>query len=132
MPADPYIYIDDNDETLESFSIDQDHAYMLPILKQALSINPKLKFLATAWTAPSFMKDKNRLFGGDFLSTYTDLYATYLSMILIAYKDEGIEFDFMTTQNEPKVGFLLTPIWGIKETSGSVISGHKIQSYFVG
>ena len=113
MPADPYIYIDDNDETLESFSIDQDHAYMLPILKQALSINPKLKFLATAWTAPFFMKDKNRLFGGDFLSTYTDLYATYLSMILIAYKDEGIEFDFMTTQNEPKVGFLLTPIWGI-------------------
>ena len=102
MPADPYIYINDNDDTLESFTIEPDRDYMLPILQQALNINPNLKFLATAWTAPSFMKDKNRLFGGDFLDQYTDTYSSYLSMIVAAYRNEGIVFGYMTTQNEPK------------------------------
>lgn len=56
MAEPPYTYSQKNDYSLASFSIDNDIAYFIPILKQALEINPALKFIATPWSAPGWMK----------------------------------------------------------------------------
>jgi glucosylceramidase len=40
------------DPTLAAFSIDHDHAHILPLLRQALSLNTHLKVMATPWSAP--------------------------------------------------------------------------------
>ena len=44
-------------------SIEKDKKYFIPILQQALRINPKLKFVATPWSAPGWMKWENTLYG---------------------------------------------------------------------
>ena len=56
MAEEAYTYSAKNDFNLDSFSIDKDKEYFIPILKQALSINPELKFIASPWSAPSWMK----------------------------------------------------------------------------
>ena len=56
MAEEAYTYSQKNDYNLDSFSIDKDNEYFIPILKQALSINPQLKFIATPWSAPGWMK----------------------------------------------------------------------------
>ena len=43
-------------KSLETFSIERDTEYFIPILKQALELNPSLKFIATPWSAPGWMK----------------------------------------------------------------------------
>ena len=53
----PYSYDDlppgQTDPTLSKFSINHDTAYILPILKQALALNPSLKFMANPWRPPA-------------------------------------------------------------------------------
>ena len=61
MAEPPYTYSQKDDYSLGSFSIDKDREYFIPILKQALEINPALKFIATPWSAPGWMK-VSRLF----------------------------------------------------------------------
>ena len=41
----------------------KDRAYYLPVLKQAKEINPGLKFIASAWSAPKWMKKSKSLNG---------------------------------------------------------------------
>ena len=38
------------------FSLDPDKADVIPIMKQILAINPKIKTLASPWSAPLWMK----------------------------------------------------------------------------
>ena len=42
----------ESDSALANFSLAPDSAAKLPLLKQALSINPKLKLMASPWSAP--------------------------------------------------------------------------------
>src|SRR6202046_3723689 len=44
------------DPTLADFSIAHDQAYIIPILQQALSINPSTTIMATPWSPPGWMK----------------------------------------------------------------------------
>src|SRR6185295_3493722 len=52
------------DSALAHFSIDPDRAEKLPALKQALAINPQLKLVASAWSAPGWMKSSGSLYQG--------------------------------------------------------------------
>ena len=107
--VEPYTYDDlqscqENDFNMVSFSIQKDQDFIIPIIKQALSINPSLKIMATPWTAPAWMKTTNSLFGGEFRqgSNYQQAYATYFVKFIQAYQNEGIQIDAITVQNEPK------------------------------
>lgn len=44
------------DVNLEHFSIAHDRAYILPLLQQAVKLNPQLKFIASPWSPPEWMK----------------------------------------------------------------------------
>ncbi|WAQ99108.1 NEG1-like protein [Mya arenaria] len=104
----PYTYDDltnnhDTDFDLNHFSIDNDRAFVLPIVKEAKSINPNLRILATPWTAPAWMKTSHNIFGGDLNGDgrYLEAYAKYFVRFIQAYQAEGIHIDYLSLQNEP-------------------------------
>lgn len=110
-----YTYCDDwdgVDVTMPTFTIQKDREYIIPTLREALAINPKLKFIASPWTPPASMKSTNSLIGkpNGVLSTFVGnstnytAYANYFVKFLKAYADLGIPIWAVTTQNEAGYG----------------------------
>jgi glucosylceramidase len=101
----PYTYDDQplgsTDPLLTSFSIAHDEAYSIPILQQALLLNPKLKVMASPWSAPAWMKSPETLYGGALKSEYHEAYASYFVKFIQAYAAKGIPIYAITVQNEP-------------------------------
>jgi glucosylceramidase len=97
-----------NDCTYEDvpgdFRIDRDQEYIIPLLKEALSLNPRLKIMGSPWSAPAWMKDSGKLAGGRLIDSdrIYDLYAQYFVRYIQAYASEGIMIDAITLQNEPQ------------------------------
>lgn len=89
------------DPDLEGFSIAHDQAYILPLLRQAFEINPQLRFMASPWTAPAWMKSPHTLAGGRLDPAHHAAYAAYLARFVEAYEAEGIPIHALTVQNEP-------------------------------
>lgn len=97
----------------------QDESFdLLPMVKQALAIkqkqtDPSLKIIASAWTAPPWMKDNKDWYipgspennynggGGMLLPEYESIYADYLIKYLDAYRDQGVDIWGITPVNEP-------------------------------
>ncbi len=87
---------------LSDFSIEPDLKYTIPLIKDALNINPNIKFLASPWSPPKFMKNtKISILGGKLLDKYKSTYAKYLAKYIKSYSDLGINIDYITIQNEP-------------------------------
>jgi len=129
-----YSYLDQiGDTKLESFSLNPDYEGfksskhpgivdenydLLPMIKEALAIKSKqndkeLRIVASAWTAPSWMKDIEDWFipgspennyqgtGGSLKPEYEEAYADYLLEYLEAYRSEGVDIWGITPVNEP-------------------------------
>ena len=97
----------------------QDAAFdVLPMIKQALAIKKQqqssdLKIIASAWTAPSWMKDietwhdpgrKENNYqgtGGVLKDGYEQYYADYLAKYLEHYNNQGVKIWGITPVNEP-------------------------------
>ena len=88
------------DPQLERFSIEHDHAYILPIVRRAREINPDLFLFASPWSPPGWMKDNNAMFGGTIRAHYLGAYANYFVKFLQAYQAEGVEVNAVSSQNE--------------------------------
>lgn len=100
--AELYTYDDtDNDTELKDFSIDRDRKYILPIIKEILTINPAITFFASPWSPPAWMKTGNSLGGGFMREKYLDCYGDYVVKFITAYEAEGIHIHAFTPQNEP-------------------------------
>lgn len=89
------------DETLQYFSIDHDRVDIIPLLQEALSINPDIKVMASPWSAPGWMKTTDALIGGQLKPQYYPVYGEYFAKFIQAYKEEGIDIFAITPQNEP-------------------------------
>lgn len=95
-----YSYSKKND--LSDFSIKKDFEYIIPLIKDILKVKPNVKFLASPWSPPQFMKNTKMLsFGGKLLNNYKSTYAEYLSKYILEYKKIGINIEYITIQNEP-------------------------------
>ena len=58
---------------LSDFNIERDKKYIIPFIKDAQKVNPNIKFLASPWSPPSFMKNtKIRILGGKLLNLAAD------------------------------------------------------------
>lgn len=92
------------DNSLSQFSIARDTNTIIPLLKQALAINPSIKIMASPWSPPAWMKSGLSMIGtlgGTLnLSAYTP-YAGYFVKFIQAYQAEGIPIYAVTPQNEP-------------------------------
>jgi glucosylceramidase len=89
------------DVDLEHFSLDPDRKDLIPVLKEILAINPRLKIMGSPWSAPAWMKDNNNTKGGSLKPEYYSVYARYFVKYLQQMKAEGINIDAITPQNEP-------------------------------
>ena len=102
--AEIYTYDDGpNDTELKHFSIERDRAYILPMIKEIISIKPDLKLFASPWSPPGWMKTGGSICGGVMRQKYIKTYAEYIIKFIKAYKAEGINISVITPQNEPEV-----------------------------
>jgi len=98
-----YTYIEEGDEKLETFSIDHDRQYRIPLIKKAIeAAGGTLLLYASPWSPPAFMKDNgSMLHGGKLLPEFRDAWALYYTRFIKAYEAEGIPVWGITIQNEP-------------------------------
>lgn len=94
----------ETDSLLTHFSLSEDTLHLIPILKKALAIQPKLKIMATPWSPPIWMKTNKASKGGRLLKQYYASYALYFVKYIQAMKKQGIKIDAITMQNEPEHG----------------------------
>lgn len=97
-----YTYVKDDDAALESFSVEPDRKFRIPLIREALAINPQMKLFASPWSPPAWMKDnRNMLRGGKLRPEHRQTWADYYVKFFQAYQAEGIRFWGLTVQNEP-------------------------------
>lgn len=89
------------DPQLERFSLAPDQAYLIPVLKEILAINPNIKILGSPWSPPAWMKTNNNSKGGSLKPEWYDAYANYFVKYIQGMRAEGIRIDAITIQNEP-------------------------------
>lgn len=90
------------DVDMVNFSLEPDKEYLIPALKEILSINPDIKIMGSPWSAPVWMKSNNSTVGGRLEEPFYDAYAQYLARYIKEMQKEGIEIDAITVQNEPE------------------------------
>jgi glucosylceramidase len=95
---------DQTDYQMQRFSIAHDEAKILPLLRQAKSINPSIQIIATPWSPPAWMKTNASLVGGELKDSpeIYKAYALYLRKFIQAYGAAGVRVDAITLQNEPQ------------------------------
>lgn len=89
------------DMRLERFSIEHDRADILPLLKQALRINPLIRMMGSPWSAPGWMKTSGSMIGGSLRKEAYPAFALYFRKYVEAYAREGVPVHYVSMQNEP-------------------------------
>jgi len=89
------------DSELAHFDIEAGDLEVIPLLQEILVINPKIKIMATAWSAPPWMKTGRSFRGGKLRTDCYAVYAAYLVLYLKEMRDRGIAVHAITPQNEP-------------------------------
>jgi glucosylceramidase len=104
----PYTYDDlpagQTDYQQRDFSVTHDQSQILPLLREAEAINPRLRIIATPWSPPAWMKTSQSLIGGRLIDDpriYRS-YALYLLKFVEAYRANGVTVNAITVQNEPQ------------------------------
>lgn len=90
-----------SDLTLANFSIAHDSAAIIPLLKQAISLNPNLKVIAVPWSPPAWMKTSATMNGGSVDPAQFAPLAQYFVKFVQAYHAQGIPIYAVLPQNEP-------------------------------
>ncbi|SFC11524.1 glucosylceramidase [Alkalibacterium subtropicum] len=98
-----YDYIEENDETLETFNMDREEKWVLPTLRRAQEIaGEPLTLVASPWSPSAWMKTNGeRNNGGKLKKEYYTLWAQFIARYLKEMKDKGFETFAITVQNEP-------------------------------
>ncbi|SHL93887.1 glycoside hydrolase family 30 protein [Mucilaginibacter sp. OK098] len=91
----------ETDPELKKFSLATDEANLIPVLKQILAINPKIKILVSPWSPPAWMKTNGETHGGHLKPEYYKTYARYFVKYINGMRARGITIDALTIQNEP-------------------------------
>jgi glucosylceramidase len=99
------------DVSLAGFSIDHDKQLLIPFVQAAQAVKPTIRFWASPWTPPTWMKDApfsagkapSPFDGGTMKSDDTTMaaYAQYLIKFVEAYAQQGIAVEAISPQNEP-------------------------------
>ena len=106
--------IADADTDLSGFSIQGDiDANIISTLKDILEINPNIRFFASMWSAPAWMKKNGSIIWEsgqvepELKDEYYEVLADYYCKFIRAYEAQGIPIAAVTLQNEPdvKIGY---------------------------
>jgi glucosylceramidase len=122
-----------NDINLTQFNITQDLKTTIPILKQALAIDPGLFIMASPWSPPAWMKLNGSMDGsggaagnsGLAANAYQPL-AQYFVKFVQAYAAQGIPVAAVTPQNEPLNGTANYPGMDFNQPSETSFIGKNL------
>ena len=99
--SESYTYIEEGDAELNTFNIEHDQQFKLPLIKEAFKRADNLKLLASPWSPPGWMKSTNRMVrGGKLLTEFYQPWANYYVRFIAAYAAEGIPIWGLSVQNE--------------------------------
>lgn len=92
----------EGDYAMESFSIDRDKKYIIPAVNKAKERSAELKFFASPWSPPTWMKFPKVYNYGRLVQTEENLkaYALYFKKFIEEYKKENINIAAVCPQNE--------------------------------
>lgn len=101
--SDSYTYVAENDLSLQTFSVDHDRKYKIPLIKKAIAAaGGKLTLFVSPWSPPAWMKDNNdMLHGGKLKPSAAEAWANYYVKFIRAYEKEQIPVWGLSVQNEP-------------------------------
>jgi len=83
------------------FDLGPDKADVIPVMKEILAINPKIKIMGSPWSPPLWMKTTYDARGGMLKPEYYGAYAKYFVRYVQDMQKAGIPIDAITVQNEP-------------------------------
>ena len=89
------------DTAMKKFDLGPDKKDVIPVLKEILAINPKIKILGSPWSPPAWMKTNHDTRGGRLKPEYYAAYSKYFVKYIQQMKAVGIVIDAITVQNEP-------------------------------
>ncbi len=97
------------DANLDHFSLAHDQEYILPMLKQALAINPGIHVMLTPWSPPGWMKTTGSMLGSNpatkeassLRPEFYAAFASYLVKTIQGYQAAGVPVWALSVQNEP-------------------------------
>ncbi|MDF4026285.1 glycoside hydrolase family 30 beta sandwich domain-containing protein [Luteibacter sp. PPL201] len=95
------IFFGQTDPDLKHFNIAPNLPDLVPVVQEALAINPGIRILATPWSAPAWMKVNTNVLGGELSEDDESVYADYLIKYVDAYRRHGIPIFGLSLQNEP-------------------------------
>jgi glucosylceramidase len=104
------------DTDLSHFSIAPAKANVIPVAREALAINRRLRIFLSPWSAPAWMKSSQSLIKGRLLPEHYDAFARYLWRSVAAFERARVPIYALTIQNEPAFeppdypGMLITPV----------------------
>ncbi|GIO98978.1 glucosylceramidase [Paenibacillus lautus] len=88
------------DVELNQFSIAHDEKDIIPLLKEALRLNPDVKLMGSPWSPPGWMKTSGSMIGGELKPEYYSVYANYFVRYIQGYEANGLPIYAITPQNE--------------------------------
>jgi glucosylceramidase len=91
----------ETDPALARFSIAPIRDTVIPVVRDALSLNPTLRVMASPWSAPGWMKTSGALIHGTLLPQFYGAFASYLVKYVDAMQAQGVPIYALTVQNEP-------------------------------
>ena len=101
------------DYEMTKFSIDRDKQKLIPYIKAAQGVKSDIRFWASPWSPPTWMKTapfnpntgkSNSNFDGGVMKSdeaTMKAFALYLVKFVQAYKEQGINVEIVSPQNEP-------------------------------
>ncbi len=102
------------DPNMTSFSITRDTQMLIPYVKAALAVKPDIRFWASPWTPPTWMKTgpfqtgnvPSPFDGGNMTDDDSILkaHAQYFVKFVQGYAQQGINIEAVAPQNEPNYG----------------------------
>ncbi|PYZ96398.1 glucosylceramidase [Alteribacter lacisalsi] len=98
-----YTYVDEGDTALDSFSIDRENKYVLPLIHDAVKeAGKELTMLASPWSPPAWMKTNGEMnHGGALKPEFREAWARYYVKYIEAMEQAGVPIWGVSVQNEP-------------------------------
>jgi len=102
----PQGYYTYRDKREEAFSIQADIdmgiiRVLQLVIEEAEILDQDIKFFASSWSPPAWMKTSGKLIGGTLKEGYEQELALYFRQFIEAYESHGIPIHAITIQNEP-------------------------------
>lgn len=91
----------ETDPELAHFSIAPARAEVLPTVRAARAVNPRLALMASPWSPPGWMKTSDSLVTGTLRDDAYRPFATYLRRTVQDFAAEVGPVDYLSIQNEP-------------------------------